>query len=296
MTQQVERMLPLYQGMMTSFYDHRAADVVASALATKRQNQPRYLTDQEKADPNRVVLPHYWVRAELIPSEVPPWLIAFSDITSPTNQRSLVPVALPRVAVNNKLPLILSDQQGSLRVCLLACLSSFAVDFVARQKVGGTTLNYFYLRQFAVPPPASFEGPTPWMPQTSLQAWIAARVRSLVYTSRDMSDLAGDMDWVSEPMRWDPAARRILQAELDAAMFHLFGVVRDDVDYIMETFPIVKRKDLAEFGTFRTKDMILEIYDAMQAAIDSGTPYDSPVDLPPVGRGGLSEAAGTLLV
>ena len=33
----------------------------------------------------------------------------------------------------------------------------------------------------------------------------------------------------------------------------------------MESFPIVKRKDVAAHGTFRTKDMILEVYDAMQA-------------------------------
>ena len=34
----------------------------------------------------------------------------------------------------------------------------------------------------------------------------------------------------------------------------------------METFPIVKRKDIAAHGTYRTKDKILEIYDAMTAA------------------------------
>ena len=33
-----------------------------------------------------------------------------------------------------------------------------------------------------------------------------------------------------------------MRAELDAAFFHLYGIERDDVDYIMETFPIVKRR------------------------------------------------------
>jgi hypothetical protein len=55
----------------------------------------------------------------------------------------------------------------------------------------------------------------------------------------------------------------LMWAELDAAYFHLYGMDRDDVDYIMETFPIVKRKDIAAHGTYRTKDKILEIYDAM---------------------------------
>ena len=44
---------PLYEGKMISFFDHRAADVVKSATAQHRQNQPRYLTDDEKDDPNR---------------------------------------------------------------------------------------------------------------------------------------------------------------------------------------------------------------------------------------------------
>ena len=42
-----------------------------------------------------------------------------------------------------------------------------------------------------------------------------------------------------------PLGRRrfLLRCELDAAYFHLYGIARDDVDYIMDTFPIVKRKD-----------------------------------------------------
>ena len=65
-----------------------------------------------------------------------------------------------------------------------------------------------------------------------------------------------------------------MRAELDAAYFHLFGIEREDVDYI----PIVKRKDEAAFGSYRTKELILEAYDAMQAAIVSGVPYASPLD------------------
>jgi len=38
----------------------------------------------------------------------------------------------------------------------------------------------------------------------------------------------------------------------------------------METFPIVKRKDVAAHGEYRTKRVILEMVDAMQAAMDNG--------------------------
>ena len=49
-------------------------------------------------------------------------------------------------------------------------------------------------------------------------------------------------------------------------MFRLYGIERDDVDYIMDTFPIVRRHDEQRFGEYRTKRLILERYDAMVAA------------------------------
>ena len=73
----------------------------------------------------------------------------------------------------------------------------------------------------------------------------------------------------------------MMRAELDAAFFHLYGIDRDDVDYIMETFPIVKRKDIQQYGTFRTKDLILQIYDAMAEATRTGKPYQTILDPPP---------------
>ncbi len=73
----------------------------------------------------------------------------------------------------------------------------------------------------------------------------------------------------------------LLRAELDALFFPLYGINRDDVDYVMETFPIVKRKDVAAHGTYRTKDQILAIYDAMAAANALGTTYRTILDPEP---------------
>lgn len=67
----------------------------------------------------------------------------------------------------------------------------------------------------------------------------------------------------------------------DAAFFHLYGIARDDVDYVMETFPIVKRNDEKAHGEYRTKRVILEIYDAMSDAVRSGQAYASRLDPPP---------------
>lgn len=61
---------------------------------------------------------------------------------------------------------------------------------------------------------------------------------------------------------WDEERRAQLRAQLDAIYFHLYEIERDDVEYIMSTFPIVERKDREAYGTYRTCDLILGYYDA----------------------------------
>ena len=101
----------------------------------------------------------------------------------------------------------------------------------------------------------------------------------LSYTSNDMEAFARDHGEEGAPYRWDDERRFWLRAELDAAYFHLYGIVHEDVDYIMDTFRAFRNKSPHLFQ--RTKDAILEIYDAMQDAIDGRKPYQTPLDPPP---------------
>lgn len=89
----------------------------------------------------------------------------------------------------------------------------------------------------------------------------------------DMSSWADDSG--VERTRFHPARREMVRAELDAAFFHPYGIVRDDVNCIMETFPIVKRKDETAHGQYRTKRLNLENYDETQRCIDTGTEFVS---------------------
>ena len=111
--------------------------------------------------------------------------------------------------------------------------------------------------------------------------WFINRVLELTYTAWDLEPFAKDCGYFGPPFRWDAERRFLLRCELDAAYFHLYGITRDDVDYIMETFPIVKRNDMKQYGDFRTKLMILDIYDRMQQTMDSGEPYQTLLDPPP---------------
>jgi hypothetical protein len=61
--------------------------------------------------------------------------------------------------------------------------------------------------------------------------------------------------------KWDEERRARLRAELDAIYAHLYGLTKEELDYILETFPIVKMKDIEKYGSYRTKELILKYYD-----------------------------------
>lgn len=275
MTANVERMLPLYEAKMIHHYDHR--------WATYDRRTVRDVLEAEKQDPDFAATPRYWVREELPRERLGQrweqrWLLGWRDIARATDERTTIASfvgdgASPEGGTLLKLPASQSTSDAQL---LLASLNSFAFDFVARQKVGGTHVKYFTMRQLPVLHPDCFNEPAPFS-RVSLRAWVCGRVEELIHTASDTGVLVQGAD----PFRWDADRRRRLRAELDAAFFHLYGIARDDVDYIMETFPIVKRKDVAAHGEYRTKRLILEVFDAMQHAIDTGTEYQTILDPPP---------------
>lgn len=151
------------------------------------------------------------------------------------------------------MPLLISDESPLLQ----AALTSVACDYVLRQKLGGTNLTFNYFQQIPVPAIDAL---------VIFKKFIAPRIIELAYTAYDMEPFARDLGDTGAPFRWDEERRAVIRAELDALFFHLYGISREDVEYILDTFPIVKRKDEAKYGTYRTKDLILAEYDRMAEA------------------------------
>jgi hypothetical protein len=145
-------------------------------------------------------------------------------------------------------------------------------------------MNFFYVEQLPVPIPETFTQRCPWYPAQSLQDWVDDRVDELIFTAWDMAPAALDLGDDGPPFVWDPSRRAVLRAELDASIFHLYGIERDDVDYILGTFPIVNRNDVKRHGEERTRRLVLEAYDAMAKAVDSAAAFESTL-APPPGEG-----------
>jgi len=229
---------------------------------------------------------------ELVERFTPNWLLGWRDIARSTDERTVIAGVLPWAGVGNKIPLMIAANMNAAYMAgLSANLSAFAYDYASRQKIGGTTLNYFIYKQLPVLPPSTYDQLCPWSSGGTLQQWLAPRVLELTYTAHDLAPFALDLGYDGPPFTWDKARRFLIRCELDAAFFHLYGLSRDEADYIMDTFPIVKRKDEAQYNEFRNKRVILEIYDDLQRAIATGQTYPTRLN-PPPGDPRCSQAPG----
>jgi hypothetical protein len=281
-----ERVLPLYEAKMIRYFDHRFGTYQGQTQAQANVGTlPRPAHDQQD-DPSFSVTPRYWVPEKEVEGRLADrwdrhWLLGWRDIARSTDERTMICSLVPRAAAGHILPLAFPTEDADL---LAACWSSFILDYVARQKIAGTHLTYFNVKQLPVPNPDAFASPAPWSGNRALDEWIRIRVLELSYTAYDMMAFARDLGDEGPPFRWDEERRFAMRAELDAAFFLLYGIERDDVDYIMETFPIVKRRDIERYGSFHTKELILRVYDAMAEAERTGSPYQTILD-PPPGRG-----------
>ena len=182
---------------------------------------------------------------------------------------------------------------------------------MTRLKLGGTHFSFFIAEQVPVLPHEMLDRSTPWRTDEALRDWLLPRALELTYTAWDLEPFAADCGWDGPPFRWDEERRFLLRCELDAAFFHLYlpaeengdwrparrsdGCPHDEtpeqlaelkhhfptpcdaIAYILDTFPILRRKDEQRHGDYRTKRTILDIYDAMQASFAIDEPYRTPL-------------------
>ena len=309
-------LLPLYESKLVGQFDHRGAtfcDIPRSDRFKTRARTNGPASD-DVGNPEYAILPRYWIAEQFVDEKsLRRWHIGFRNaISAVADSRSVVASVVPKSGVGNSLPLIQTEFDSPYApTFLLSYLNSFVADYLVRQKASGGNLNFYILKQLPIAAPSVLRDAPRWNPETQLGRWIHGRVLELAYTARDLEAFALDCGYEGPPVRWNEERRFLLRCELDAAYFHLylgspsdwgtdssqlremFPTPRDAVDYIMETFPIVKRRDIArtevkndsgevtQEGRYITKDTMLEIYDEMAEAIRTGQPYQTRLDPPP---------------
>ncbi|MGC9495645.1 Eco57I restriction-modification methylase domain-containing protein [Streptomyces sp. WG7] len=270
--------LPMLESKLTHAYNHRFATYTGGG-----NEKTRYATQEEIKNP-------FWTnsgRRSIATDEVDsklaslwrhPWLLAWADVARNNDERTLIAFIGPRTATDFTLRVGFPESATGAAL-LLATFNSFMVDFLLRLRQGGLHVSDYILEQVPIPSPQMM---------ARHETFIVPRVLELTFTSHDMAPFARDFGDSKAPFRWDEDRRRTSRAELDALFFHLYSISRDDVDYILDTFPIVRRKDEAKYGTYRTKELILAEYDRMAAAgltlenpLVDGENYTSTLTPPP---------------
>ncbi|MBW2149370.1 MAG: N-6 DNA methylase [Deltaproteobacteria bacterium] len=286
-----ERCLPLYEAKMVVAYDHRHANIEGKEIVKMSGVPARETTLDEHMNHAFSPMPRYWVTKEVVEERINSYglevnyFIVFRDVARSTDVRTAIFSVIPRVAVGHKAPIVIPQNSSDIGRCfLLGAFNSFIYDYIVRQKIGGASLSYFIVKQVPIPNVSYVS--------EDLRHLIVKGIIELTYTAHDIGIFA-ELVWnelnencsikipLPEPFLWSEERRFLIRCELDAIYFHLYGVERDDVDYIMETFPIVKRKDEQKYGEYRTKRVILECYDAMAEAMRKGRPYQTVLSPPP---------------
>lgn len=275
---------PMYEAKMFQQYNHRFGDYRGRSDVSQDTHLPEVLLERLR-DPKFVTYSRYWIDVREVETYLKKswnhdWLLVWRDITNVTNERTVVAAIIPRVGTDFTIRVGYLSPLGMIH-CFLSCLNSFVFDYIARNKMGGIHLSDHVSYQMPYPTPHCFNRSCSWFPQMALTSWLLPRVLELTYTAWDLAPFARDCGYDGPPFRWDEERRFWLRSEIDAAFFHLYGIARDDVDYILDTFPIVRRRDEARYGVYRTKVAILDLYDRMQHAIDTGVPYRTVLDPPP---------------
>lgn len=257
--------LALYEGKMIHQFDHRFASVLGFVDSQRPIGASETTSPDAHQDPHCVVDGRYWVpQSEVLASfghAAPRFLLAFRDVARATDERTAICAVCPLTGMGNTAPLFLVVDGAPDAAVLLAWFCSLVNDYVIRQKICSTHLNWFYVEQQPVPSPDQVRAIAAG---GDTFAWIAERVLELSYTAWDLKGFAEDLSYDGEPFRWDEERRIHLRAQLDALFFHLYGLGPDDIDYIAETFWIVRRNEEAKWGRYRSKELILAYWRAYE--------------------------------
>jgi hypothetical protein len=275
-------LMPLYEGKMIWHFDHRYGTYEGQTEKQANKKVLPHSSEERHKDPAFYVRPRYWMDRQLVEDRLGDrwnrgWLIAFRDVGP--KERTMVPTVIPRTASGHKSPVLLSRVEPKFSSFFLSQLASFAVDYCLRQKTSGG-MPLFVVEQAPILAPSAATEPLPWSDGT-VNDYVLPRVVELVYTAWDVASFAADCGFSGPPFVWNRSRRDVMRAELDALVFLLFGVDRSGVDLIMESFPVARQYDEREHGSYLTKERILDAYDKMAKATETGTPYQTILDPPP---------------
>jgi hypothetical protein len=259
-------------------FDHRYETYEGQTEKQANKGVLPRVPDAKHDDPEYRIEPRYWVDAKLTSSalaedDIYEWFFAWRDVG--ISERTFIGTIIPKTAAGDKAPILTSRLPAKSKAALVGCLGALVADYSARQRA--MNMKYFVVEQIPVPHPSALSGVLPWLGR-SPEDWLSDRVLDLCYTSEELAAFAADLDRDHPPFRWLPARRISLQAEIDAAALHLYGLNRTQAEWLLDSFTVLRKYEERDQREFRTKRVVLEIYDEMATAKLIGGAYRTHLD------------------
>jgi hypothetical protein len=276
--------LPLYEAKMLSHFDHRYATYRGATQAQLNKGTLPRLTDEQHDNPNLEPMARYWVDRKEVDAQLDgrwdrEWMLGWRDIARASDSRTFVPSVFPASAVGNKFPIAFPTDAPMLH----GLWSTMVFDYISRQKLSGTGMTYFIVKQLACPSPSEFTQPTPWCQSEPLSDWLQPYVLELTYTSTRLQPYAQDLGDDGPPFHWDAERRALLRADLDAGFLHIYGLTRDEAEHVLDSFFVVRKYEERDYE-YRTRRLVLQAYDRMAEAIANGGKGWKPLADIPAGQ------------
>lgn len=285
-----QKFIPLCEGKMIWHYNHHFGIWPTEGKRPETIDMPQL---EDLQDTNSITVPWYWVSENVVNDKLMKtdrkgnliwkwehrWCIAYRCITNATNERTFVATILPSdMGIGHSLTILYNNIGVLQSAILVGLMNSLVFDFCSRQKMGGSNMSTFFVKQFPVL--------TPEQIPSSLMMPIVSRVAKLCYFNHDLDGWAEELwnEMTPEQRKeipqlgrkecfiYDPDKRAVWQAELDAIFAHLYGLTTEDLRYILdpedvcgvgcinETFRVLKDNEIREFSEYRTKRLVLKAW------------------------------------
>jgi hypothetical protein len=260
--------LPLIEGRMVDRYDHRA-----KGYRSGRGRQAVW-EDLSFGAPSKSIQPQWRVPNGKVPRKargrVERYRVGFCDVTSPTNERSMIAALIPPNTIcGDKVPaFVFSPEFEWTYMPWLAVANSFALDFIARKKVA---------LKMSLGIVDSLPFPVMTRDRADVRALVPLAAR-LTCTATEMDEYWSalhEQGWVGDPEpngATDDEERLRLKASIDAIVARdVFGLSVDEMMFVLSTFPTAARYEEARWGKFWSRELILEaMASEREGAVASG--------------------------
>ncbi|MGE3841581.1 MAG: N-6 DNA methylase [Vicinamibacterales bacterium] len=255
--------LPHYEGRMIGQYDHRAKGYRSGRARSALWE------DLPFSSPQKSIQPQWYVHAEGVPEQtklrIGEYRVGFCDVASPTNERTLVAAMLPRDCVSGaKVPTITmqGDDPRFHLLVWLAAANSFVMDFLVRMKVS-LTMALTILDSLPFPRLASNDASARRLVERALRLTCTGPEMGGLWDEFARASIVPSRKADQVPGALDEEQRIRLRAEIEAELAGLYGLSKDELEYVLDSFPIVQKDDEKAYGEFRTKALVLDRFDEL---------------------------------